>query len=201
MANQEIFDINQLYFQAFGFVAPPFIKVAQSLPEDKRDNPNGTALKRNGKVRGNFNFLAPNGAEYRMPTALKIPGGERYQLPNEPIISIKGGKEIKVTSLNRGNKRGTVKEESNLKDYSISIKGIAINNVEDDFPESDIQKIRRMIEQEGSIEIENYLLRLFNINLAIVQDFDFPRSPNNSFRVQPYTIELMSDEDFELELI
>lgn len=186
------FDINELYQRRFGFVAPPFPQ--GGIPDPKNLIP----FK---KLSGLFNRDSMLGAELRMPMALTIPGREKYQFPNEPIISLRGANDVAITTLNRGGKRGNVKELINLEDYKINIRGLIYNQEANDYPEQIVSSIREILEHPGSLQMDCLFTRLFNISLVTVLDFSFPREEETAFRIQEYEINLISDEDFELELI
>lgn len=198
------FDIYRLYTQAFGAgVGLPFPVI------DAREN----AIVQEGfdgltvvpgvavdpPLKGDFNFKSPYGASYHLPVKMGSSPVKtaQYQLPNEPIMSIKGSKMLKVTPIRRGKGRGTVKEERGLNDYQITIRGLAINETSNEYPEAQIKEIRKICESEGVIYITSYLTGLYNVTKVSVKDFDFPRFPGNSMRVQPYVIECISDMDFD----
>ena len=206
------FDINDLYRRAFGYVAPPFPDgglpdIASLLPV--RDAGAVFGLKKDsknevpeGKVYSMFKETSALGQVFKMPTGLRIVGEkEWYKLPNEPLVSISGGNDIITTVLNRGKKRGTVKEYSNLQDYEITIRGISYNEVEDDFPEQILQEIRRFTERGQAVEINNTLCRVLNISLVCIETFDRPANEQLPFRARAYEIKAKSDENFELELL
>lgn len=186
------YNLNELYKKAFGYVAPPF--PLGGIPDPKN-------LLPVRKLNGLFDTSTMLGAELRMPCAFRIPGEELWQLPNEPIISLRGKVDSRKTTLNRGKKHGTVKEIINLDDYVIKIQGIIYNEDEDDYPEEQVAMLRKHLEYPGAFGIENLITRIWNITLCTVDDFDIPRDPEKAFREQHYEIVLSSDEDFELELI
>lgn len=206
------FSLNDLYRKAFGYVAPPFPLGGVPDPTNLlpvRDVGAVFGIKKDpkseepeGKVYGIFKDLSMLGQVFKLPTALRIIGSkEWFKLPNEPIVSISGGNDIITTVLNRGKKRGTVKEYSNLQDYEITIRGIAYNEDADDFPEKILQQLRQHVEVGEAIEINNALCRVLNINLVCIESFDLPGNEQLPFRARAYEIRAKSDEDFELELI
>ena len=195
-------DILRLYNNAFGQIALPFPggKVGGSvsdagefeefdlIPGEQKDPP----------LRGSFNFKSPQGGSYFLPVKMGVNPTDLYQLPNEPIMSIRGSKMLKVTPIRRkSGGRGTVKEERSLNDYEITIRGLAINEDENDYPESQIREIRKICESTGVVYLTSYFSKLFNISKVSIKDFDFPRFPANSLRVQPYVINCISDMDFD----
>lgn len=202
------FDINRLYADFFSSVKPPFPQATLKTPDPKPINKDdfnsvkyvqdfyvklGTPLK----PKAMFNTY------FRLPCALRIPesGKQWVVLPNEPIISINANKDIVITTLNRGTKRGSVKEEINLEDYRINIQGLIINFDVNEYPDEEVKKLRELFEYSGPLEVDNYLLGLFGINMLIMTSLEIPREEKMTFRIQPYTIRAISDEDFELEIL
>ena len=179
-----LIDLNQLYRLVFPFVGPPF-------PGDR--------ITRASALNENF----------RMPLSLRIPaeGEQFYRLPNEPIISVSGGKDTVKTTVNlsrEGNvqRRGTIKEIMALNDWRILIRGIVVNEDREAYPEFDIREIIRMANHPGAVEVENYLLnQVFDVNLVnIEKPIHFRRNSDLPFHVQGYELNCDSDEDFDLEV-
>lgn len=195
-------DLYRLYTQAFGNgIGLPFpgpfdagvtregdsFDQVQLIPGEVADPP----------LKGSFNFKSPQGGTYFLPVKMGKSPTELYQLPNEPIMSIKGSKALKLTAIRRLRGTGTVKEERSLNDYEITIRGLAINEEANEYPEAQIREIRSICEQNGVVYLTSYFSRLFNINKVSIKDYDFPRFPTNSIRVQPYVINCVSDMDFD----
>lgn len=211
-----IYNLNDLYRYVFNYVAPPFpiggIPDPMNLLPIKKA-PDAALLgfpsdEEPKKLNGEFVQDSMLGAELRMPTALRIPEKDKpwFKLPNEPIISLIGRKEVVVTPVIRTRDergrvyRGTVKEEMYIDDYTISIRGIAYNAEEDDYPEDVMRQIRIHTEFPGVLEIKNYLLNhIFNISLVVVNSYRYPRNEEMPFRGQAYEIGMLSDENFGIE--
>jgi hypothetical protein len=200
------FNLNELYQKTYGYVGPPYPTAGIPDPrnllpiKDFRQLDLGISKRKTGKVTGSSDKGSMLGAELRMPCKIRIPGGEWFQLPNEPIVSLEMSKDIVLTSLNRGKKRFTVKEEINLDDYKITIRGIAYNDQDDDYP-NEIRLLRRHMEHPGALEINCYMCEIFNISLITVNRFNVPRTEGMPFRMQTYDITALSDDDFEKELL
>lgn len=204
-------DIGNLYKDVFGIEPPILQRVRRGAPfpgplengESKEGSEfNEIDLSTGGglqepPLKGDFNFKSPQGGTYMLPIKIGTTPINHWQFPNEPMVSIKGGKMLKVTPIRRGKGRGTVTEERGLKDYDITIKGLAINETENDYPEDQIRNIRRICEAEGIVYLKSYLTDLYNISKISIKDFDFPRYSGNSLRVQPYVITAKSDMDFD----
>lgn len=206
------FRLIDLYRTVFGYVAPPYPLAGIPDPRNllpikelpRLDDIGITATIATSPVRGSVPDVGGLGNEIRMPISVGIPGEPLFKLPNEPIVSFRARKDFKITNLSRtrelGGKRFTVKEETRIEDYRISIKGIAYNEDTDDYPEADIRQIRRIVEHPGSIVVEGYLFGVLNISQLSVFDFSFPRNDQAPFRLQAYEIEALSDDNFELEI-
>lgn len=153
------------------------------------------------ELQGDFNPNGANGVRLFMP--IKLDG---VQLQNEPLVEIRGKKIIKKTDLTGEhregvtNKRGSVKELINIGDYTITIRGIVINEDSEEYPEAEIRKIRKIVEARRSVSIESQLTNIFNINLMAIEDSYYPVVPGIQ-HAQGYEIVGYSDEDFESELI
>lgn len=196
-----VFNLNDLYKSVFGYVALPYPIVKQSagnyIANSDEFNSISGVLTANKARQTSVGML---GNEIRMPVDMRIPGADWYRLPNEPIVSIKGLNDINITKLNRGGSRGTVKEIINLDDYVITIKGLAINESEDDYPEEIMSNIRKLCEN-GYVEIRSLKTDIWNIHLAVIRPMDFPGSADLPFNCQAYELQLISDQDFELEIL
>lgn len=196
-------NLYRLYKQAFGqgVALPfpgPFSKGDQVVtPGDFEELEIIPGVVNDPPLKGAFDFNSPQGGTYFLPVKMGTNPVDLWQLPNEPLMSISGSKMLKVTPIRRGKGRGTVKEERGLNDYEITIRGLAINEEENDYPEEQMIQIRKLVESAGVVYLTSYVTRLFNVNKVSIKDFDFPRFPANSIRVQPYVIKCLSDMDFD----
>ncbi len=123
---------------------------------------------------------------------------DEWLLPNEPAITIDGGKNIVFTEIS--GREGTFQEEWSLRDYDVSIRGFLIENeLTDNRPEALIRKLRSICEKPGSIKVRNDLFTYFNIQKAVITDYSFPHNQGMT-GVQPYELKLKSSKDIVLEL-
>ncbi|MAB37738.1 MAG: hypothetical protein CL528_11310 [Aequorivita sp.] len=119
-----------------------------------------------------------------------------YELPNEPLIRVTGQNRIVRTPLD--GKNGTFKEFFSVDDYEVVIRGVAINEQNEDmYPETIVRKIREICEA-GSAEVTCKLLSFFNIKRLAFEKHDF--IPLEGVIWQPFEIKCWSDEPYELEL-
>lgn len=185
------YDLNQVYKSAFGHARAPYPAL---LIESKTFgfSPVGS-LK---ALKGTFTLRSTLGAEYTLPTKL-----DGWQIPQEPTLSINGGKNIVETALNRGERTQNVLEEINLNNYRIRLRGVILNEEEFDvYPETSIRRLREICEKAGSVTIENGLTTIWNISKVAIKDFEM-FEVKGYLGAQAFEIDLISDQDFELELI
>ena len=184
------YDLSKVYSKAFGHVRAPY-PVLLAEGRELGISPVGTikALKGVFKMKSVINI-------YAMPTSI-----DGWQIPQEPIISIAGSKNIIETQLNRGDRTENVIEEVNLNNYEVRIRGIILNEQEfDEYPEVDVSRLREICEKPGSIEIVNGLCAIYGITKVVIRRFDF-REVQGYLGAQAFELDCLSDEDFELELI
>ena len=192
------YDIANLYRLAFSYVAPPF-------PYGGIPDPANLIPERAYLLGGR----AQNRDAVRMATQLEVQRqgngalvASVYEFPNEPICSIKGGKEVVKSNLyGIGNRKGTVKEIMMNRDFEITIQGILVNLDADDYADQDMRRLLEVLTFDGAIGVKNQLFQAAGISSAVVEDYDFRREEGEGVRYQRYSITLSSDQDFELEIL
>jgi len=178
----------ELYRAAFGYVGLPFPTVFKTVPRtDIPEVEPGITYQRN-----DHELTSALGSPLFMPVWLND-----YQLPNEPIISLRLSKKIVKTEI--AGLDGTVKERISNGDYQIVIKGIIVNENTDDYPEEEVRNLRKIIESNDAVKIKCRLTSLFNITDMAIEDFDIPGEPG-AMSYQAYTISGSSDRPIELIL-
>lgn len=120
-----------------------------------------------------------------------------WQIPGEPSISISCKKTIVETALTGNTRRGTVKELISTDDYNIEIKGIIINTETNEYPESDVEKLKDTFELNASLPITCALTNIFDIHNIVIQSVNIPMMVGIQ-NAQAFTIKCVSDEDFQL---
>lgn len=190
------FDLKQLYQQAFGHVRPPFPLLVSGVPGF---NPIGTVEAIVNSVTTKSQI---NGGDLKYGVKFRIPATqEEFTLPYEPVISIDGSKNLIETKLNQGDRTENVIEEVNLNNYRILMRGIIINEVEDDrYPAETVRTLKRFCEAPGGLEVNNAILEYFGITQISLLDFRFPGVPG-SIGAVGYELECLSDRDIDLETI
>lgn len=132
-----------------------------------------------------------------MPVKLrKDENDEWWTFPVEPHVTVDGGNVIARRTVAKGSGRGTIKERWTQDDYQVTIDGIFMSYAEANvYPKSDIEKLRELCEN-GSVDIECPLTKIFNINHLVVDSYNFPFTKGDN--VQRYTITGYSDDIVEL---
>ena len=96
-----------------------------------------------------------------------------------------------------------MKEYICTEDYTLSIKGICINeDIEkrDEYPTEQVQELQRLFEINDSINIENNpFLELFGIRRIVLKSIDWSEMAGQQ-GLQKYSITAVSDQDFYADL-
>lgn len=118
-----------------------------------------------------------------------------YELQNA-IIKIENEKTIVETAM--VGRQGKVKELININDYNITITGAASA---EDFPEADIQALRKLYQINESIGLKSALTDLFmeEDDKVVIKSIEF-KEMQFTENVQSYTIKLVTDKSFELTI-
>ena len=122
------------------------------------------------------------------------------------VVRVTGKKNIVKTPVMY--RKGTVKEQYNIDDYSISIKGFLIGE-NGQFPEPDMDSLRDLFELKRSVQIDNAITNIFlndpglsryEQQRVVIESLDFPEVEGGRINVRPFTMQLESDFVFTLEL-
>ena len=179
----------------------PFLPVSLSFGHAESATP----------IQGDLNQTTPPVSENEQffPLSFETEDGQRYLLPYEPMINIKGKNQIirrriaKAKAKNGTALGGTVKERWSQDDYEITVTGalygsIMTGSVEDCFPRRDFEKLRDYMTTAESLKVYCEPLQMLNIHQVVVADFSFPFTKGEY--VQAYEIKLYSDYDYKLLL-
>lgn len=148
------------------------------------------------------------GTEYYLPVTIRYRGDDGrmvyLRLPY-PVISVKSRKTIIETPLTE--RRGTVKEVVNIRDYEIRIRGFSVNQRANELLEEDIIALRNLYEQNVPLSIDCPLTDIFLLrpdrsgsDKVVITDFDLPEMVGVK-HVRHYVLEMVSDEPFDLTSI
>lgn len=196
-------DVLGLYRQIFGHVGIPIfnltpVKTGSGVEYDESyvegnhisrkleawdvDDFNSTD-KRVADLKGNY-FMMP----------LKIGG---YQFPIEPLVSVSGSKKV-IETIVTGLKAPVV-EEVAMESYKVTIKGVFINENNDDYPYREVRRLPWMLEKRGSQAVENKLLSIFDINYLVIKDLKCDAVEGHQ-SLQWFILDAIADRPVELVL-
>lgn len=160
-----------------------------------RSFPNAGSAERPGEleaINDGLNHNGPNGVYYMTPTSIN-----GWQLPLEPYLSISASKRIVKTSLAGNTRRGSVKEIINTDDYVITLRGVLLNEVSDNYPFDEVERLKDLFEVNQAVPIINAITKTLAIENVVLTGWKIPEMigiPN----AQAYEINMISDEDFVL---
>ncbi|MDR1199058.1 MAG: DUF6046 domain-containing protein [Prevotellaceae bacterium] len=106
-------------------------------------------------------------------------------------------KENKIIETPIVNRRGTVKEYINAKDYSITISGNLFVKLKEDFPVEAVKMLNRLLSTTESIEVSSAYLSFFEITKMVFKNGTFDQKEAKYVNVMPFSLEFVSDEDYE----
>jgi hypothetical protein len=184
---------------SFGYKKLYYLPILNTTPTGKKPKYDGLkAIDR--KFEQTSSFL---NTPIMMPVKIQIsPKGEKveyYQLPNEPIVEIRGSKKMVDTDID--GQDGTFTELYSLGDYEITIRGVAVDEKYDNenYPEEAIRKLRTIFEMRHHLEVVGPLFTIFNIKYIKIRQGNWIPNPGE-ISMQPYEIVCSSDKEFKLEL-
>jgi hypothetical protein len=197
------FDLNSLYRKAFAKQRGESFDKQQVYDTDFEQvefNASPRASQDTATVfevsRNSLRQKLANGQEVYMPVAI---GG--YTLPNEPTVSLRISKTIERTALAGNKTKGTVKEQISTSDWDIIIRGVVVNELNVlEYPEDQVKELYDVFKKDQSLIIESGITNLFDIYRVVIVDFNLPEMIGSP-HAQAYELTLVSDEDFDLEII
>lgn len=114
------------------------------------------------------------------------------------VVKVSCKKTIVKTAL--AERRGTVKEQYNVEDYSISLKGFLIdqNRV---WPYEELTVLKKLFELNRAVGMSNALTNVFigHDDRVVIENIDFPEVQGGRNHVRPFSMQLESDTVFTLE--
>lgn len=121
-----------------------------------------------------------------------------WTLPVDPLISVSASKTVIQTQMTGG--VGPVVEEVAMEGYTIVIRGVLINEDNDDYPYDQVAKLNNLFNKMGGIRIQNDILnRCYGIDKIVIKSHSEPAEAGSQ-SMQAYTITAVSDRDVQLEI-
>lgn len=128
--------------------------------------------------------------------------GQRFLLPYEPFITVKGKNEIVKRRVAKADRlRGTIKERWNADDFEINITGVLygaqeVGRYEEAFPEKDFTLLFSFLKAAGPVYAWSKPLANLGITKIVVEEYSFPFTKGEN--VQAYDIKCSSDDIYSL---
>lgn len=111
-----------------------------------------------------------------------------------PIISLNSGKNVILTKVQ--GRDYSRKELVSGGDLKFTISGRIVSGYPDVYPSAEVQKFKEIMLYNGIIQVDNILLRQFDVNKVIVTDFNC--SQEQGFKdTQPYSFNCVAVEPDE----
>lgn len=207
MAANQIIDLAKLYHSTFG--NKPFQVPALSNDNRSQEGQLFQIATKSQSLqftdKGSLLSEKLQGIDIMLPVRFYDGSQLLMHLPYT-VVKINGKKTIIETPL--GERRGTVKEQFNIDDYSISVKGFLIDQ-DRNFPEAQLEQLRTLYETANAITLDNALTNIFLTDPAlkedeqrrvVIYDFDVAEVQGGRIYVRPFSMMLKSDSIFTLEL-
>ncbi len=199
------YNIPDLLGAVTGYKGVPYSRGFFSMRPDKKfvgDDfmPGASAIFRQEFVKGTRLYKQDAlGQWYFMPVFVKhpsLPEGE-MELPHA-VISVTGSKSIVETPL--VGRKGSVKELVSVNDYKISLAAF-ISSGDGSYPADSIIRMQELFEINETVEVVSALTDLIlGGGQAVITDIGYPSTPGVEDG-QAVTIECVTDQDFELDII
>lgn len=205
-----VIDLGKLFQNTFG--GRPY-----HVPEETERITEGTPYRISGEradqlITSNGSLIKEqvNGVDIWLPVKMYNVGDDMSgpaiaDLPYS-VVRISGKKTIVKTPVMY--RKGTVKELYNIDDYSISIKGFLIGE-NGQFPEADVDSLKDVYELKRAVELDNAITNIFlktpgaerhEQQCVVIESLEFPEVEGGRINVKPFSMQLVSDFVFTLEL-
>lgn len=146
-----------------------------------------------GDTRKDYGRGGQLGMPLFQPLVIKGVNGLDDLLLESAVLSLSRTKNVVTTAIQ--GREGTVKEWINNGDWSITFNGFLVAKGWD-FPIEATALFNEYMEVNQSLKLEHEVLNNLGIFEAVVMDYALPSTTYTN--VQPYTIQLLSDNPFEL---
>ncbi len=200
-----ILDLGKLFQTTFG--SKPYV-VGKETDQQNDGTPyriTGTKSDQLTTANGSLIATQVKGVEIWFPVRFYL-GNQPLQFLPFSVVKISGKKTIVKTPVM--NRKGTVKEQYNVDDYSISLKGFLIGE-NGQFPEKEMDGLKQLFEMQQAVQIDNAITNIFLTDpglssyeqrRVVIESLDFPEVEGGRINVKPFSMQLESDFVFTLEL-
>lgn len=143
--------------------------------------------------------VAHTGVQMQMPTWIGDNERNLWLLPYEPLVAVRGRNVVtkRAIAKQQDNSYGTVKEVWTQDDYQVLITGKLFDFARPkEYPGEMVSKMSGFFTMKKPLYIRNELLDLLGISRLVVEDWEFPPTPNIVY--QDFAIRAVSDQNFNL---
>lgn len=113
-------------------------------------------------------------------------------------MNVKQTNEIVTTPILK--RTGSIKEFIQSKDYEISVRGSLIGLGRTGFPYDMMVDLIKLLKTPETLKVANKYLMAFDIANVVVGEAEFKQQEQKHMNILPFTINLKSDENYELEI-
>lgn len=188
------FDVGKGFEEVFGVQAPLFVasqtEVDDALPSFESSEAHREDFESGDRV-AETGIVVPDRFRFERY-------GETFSLPIETVVDTSRGKNIVKTSMQ--GKDGTIKEYVNMDDWVLVIQGFLINYEEMTYPKKLKKALMDFFKSNYSYAVVSDFLTNDGIYNVVCKEIRFPSMAGHS-NVQPFEMEMWSDEPLELDLI
>lgn len=118
--------------------------------------------------------------------------------PVDPLIGVSASKTVVQTQLGDG--RLPVIEEVAHNGFDISIRGVLINEDNDDYPYDQVAQLNNLINKRGGLVVQNTILnRSYGIERIVIRNASLPGEEGMQ-SMQSFTLSAVADRDVQLEI-
>jgi len=121
-----------------------------------------------------------------------------YTFPYELMLEVSQTKKIISTEV--AGRNGSVLEYIGLGNYEITIQGFVINYSSQDYPETAVTAMKRILDIPKSLKVSSLYLNRLGIDRIAIKDYSLPIYEGH-IQVQPFKIAAISDLPYELDLV
>ncbi|MBI9055524.1 MAG: hypothetical protein JEY96_17000 [Bacteroidales bacterium] len=105
---------------------------------------------------------------------------------------------IKQTPLT--GRKGTIKEYIQAMDHNVVVKGNLISGTAGAFPFDMLHALVRILKEPAALKVANKYLEAFDISKLVLRTADYDQSAQKYMNVLPFSLNFVSDEDYELQI-
>jgi hypothetical protein len=114
---------------------------------------------------------------------------------NIKVSQVNTIKETPLTGIS-----GSIKEYIQAMDYNIIVKGSLVSGTSGAFPYDMLQGLVRILKKPESLKIANKYLEAFDISKVVLKNADYDQAGQKYMNVLPFSLNFVSDEDYELQV-